>query len=111
MTTTKTAIYIESAAIGNAREYAGAAARRIKELEAQVAQLERLCSLAEIARLRAAIATARNDALDAVLARLEDYERGAYQHGNLPYMDPQECAAQAAREIAASIQKMKEQEP
>lgn len=49
------------------------------------------------------LATARNDTLREVLQILASYEATAYQHGNLPANDPHECAAQATREIAATI--------
>lgn len=77
---------------------------------------------AEIARLRAALATARRegmaeikqdtdelieqgrqDGMEQAAQIAEDFETVAYQHGNLPANDPHECAAQAAREIAAAI--------
>lgn len=69
---------------------------------------------AEIIRLRdfhkalteiPAIAThlVRVTTLREVLQILASYEATAYQHGNLPANDPHECAAQATREIAATI--------
>lgn len=64
---------------------------RIKELNARIAELE------------TALATARRDGMEEAAKIAADYETVAYQHGNLPISDPNECAAQAAREIATSI--------
>ena len=58
---------------------------------------------AEITRLRAGLATARREGMEEAAKIAADFETVAYQHGNLPADDPHECAAQAAREIAASI--------
>ena len=69
---------------------------------------------AEIIRLRdfhnamseiPAIATnlVRFTALQEVLDLVKGYEATAYQHGSLP-IDPHECAAQVAREIATSLE-------
>lgn len=56
-----------------------------------------------IAELKAALANARQEGMEEAAKIAADYEIVAYQHGNLPISDPNECAAQAAREIAASI--------
>ena len=53
--------------------------------------------------LTAALDTVRNEALQEVLELVKGYEATAYQHGSLP-VDPHECAAQVAREIATSIE-------
>jgi hypothetical protein len=58
---------------------------------------------AEITRLRAELATARREGMEEAAKIAADFETVAYQHGNLPANDPHECAAQTAREIAASI--------
>ena len=62
----------------------------------------------EIEKLRAALQTARRDALEEAAQRAAHYERMAYQHGNLPVDDPHECAAQVAREIETSIRALRE---
>ena len=67
---------------------------------------------AEITSLRAALATARREEMEEAARIAADFETVAYQHGNLPADDPHECAAQAAREIAASIRAAaKEEKP
>lgn len=53
--------------------------------------------------LEAALVSARLEGMEEAAKIAADYEAVAYQHGNLPINDPNECAAQAAREIAASI--------
>ena len=46
---------------------------------------------------------ARREGMEEAAKIAADFETVAYQHGNLPANDPHECAAQTAREIAASI--------
>ena len=103
----------------------------LRDDEAPLAALKRLIKLELTAMaldpeihkaMNAALATARRDALAEIKQDTDelieqgrqdgmeqaaqiaaDFETVAYQHGNLPANDPHECAAQAAREIAAAI--------
>lgn len=56
----------------------------------------------EIARQCAEHAAARREGMKEAAQRAFEYARTAWQHGSLP-VDPHECAAQVAREIAGSI--------
>lgn len=56
----------------------------------------------------ALVAQGKRAGLEEALQHARSYEAIAYQHGNLPWMDPHESAAQAAREIAAGIEAMME---
>jgi len=53
--------------------------------------------------LEAVLASARLEGMEEAAKIAADYEAVAYQSGNLPINDPNECAAQTAREIAALI--------
>ena len=81
------------------------AAEALRVAERRIARQRR--ALAKLYQRRhdknAALTAAHNDALREVLQILASYEATAYQHGNLPANDPHECAAQATREIAATI--------
>jgi hypothetical protein len=56
----------------------------------------------EIDSLRAQLASARKDALEEAAQMAADFETVFYQR-TMPANDPHECAARAAREIAAAI--------
>lgn len=63
----------------------------------------------EITRLRAALATARREGMDEAARIADAFEVVTHLHG--PWSDVgHECAAQAAREIAAAIRAAKEGE-
>jgi len=64
----------------------------------------------EIEKLRAAPQSARRDALEEAAQIAAHYERMAYQRGDLPLGDPNECAAQVAREIEAAVRALGEKE-
>jgi len=60
----------------------------------------------EITRLRAALATARREGMEEAAQMAADFETVFYQR-TMPANDPHECAARAAREIAAAIRALK----
>jgi vacuolar-type H+-ATPase subunit H len=62
----------------------------------------------EIKKLRAALQSSRSDALEEAAQIAAHHERMAYQRGDLPLGDPNECAAQVAREIEAAIRTLGE---
>ena len=53
--------------------------------------------------LKAALATARLEALRYALQAVKTYGANAWRHGSLP-VDPHECATQVAQEIATSLE-------
>jgi hypothetical protein len=65
----------------------------------------------EIEKLRAALNKARHDALKEAAQIAAHHERMAYQRGDLPLGDPNECAAQVAREIEAAIRALSDTLP
>ena len=88
------------------------AVARLVRVRAEWAVYKNNCENPVIAELRAALATARREGMEEAARIAADFETVAYQHGNLPADDPHECAAQAAREIAASIRAAaKEEKP
>jgi hypothetical protein len=59
-------------------------------------------ALEQLVRDRAAIATARREGMEEAAQMAADFETVFYQR-TMPANDPHECAARAAREIAAAI--------
>ena len=64
----------------------------------------------EIARQCAEHAASRREGIKEAAQRAFEYARTAWQHGSLP-VDPHECAAQVAREIAGSIAALADVKP
>jgi hypothetical protein len=79
------------------------ALRRLIRLEVQAALDPAVSKNAETL-----VAQGRRAGVKEALQHARGYEAIAYQHGNLPALDPHECAAQAAREIAAGIEALME---
>jgi hypothetical protein len=71
---------------------------------------ERDALRAENEKLRVALQSSRRDALEEAAQIAAHHERMAYQRGDLPLGDPNECAAQVAREIEAAIRALGEKE-
>ena len=79
-------------------------------LDAEPSEGDMETAAQEIEKLRAALQTARRKALEEAAQIAAHHERMAYQRGDLPLGDPNECAAQVAREIEAAVRTLGDSE-